>query len=147
MIYRKNKINYKMGLVGIRKNILYLFLLIIIIVVSLFYGTAVRGHLGTDGFIEVEDMKEALTTADSSNIIEKILYDAESDSIKKINTLRSVISMMNIQDTYTYNSIIFDTTISDDAKIKRAKQLVDNKLSSSNKTNIRGNVVVSGTTQ
>ena len=95
--------------------ILYLVLLFII-AISLFYIMK----------ISYQYEKEALTLSDSSEIINKIAYDDNSDSIKKLNTLRSVISMMNIQDTYTYNSIIFDTTLSDDAKIIRVKQLVDN---------------------
>jgi hypothetical protein len=120
-----------MGLVWLSNkkiNIYFLVLLlalILIIVISLLYITQFYFEYG----------KEALTSEDSSKIINKIVYDRESDSIKKINTLRSVISMMNVEDTYTYNSIIFDTTLSDDAKIKRAKQLVDNIIATNTKNN------------
>ena len=108
-------------------------------VISLLYRTRFSFEYG----------KEALTSADSSEIINKIVYDDSSDSIKKLNTLRSVISMMNVQDTYTYNSIIFDTTLSDDAKIKRAKQLVDNIIASNTKrnTDVSGNTITSSTTK
>jgi hypothetical protein len=58
--------------------------------------------------------------------------------------------MMNVQDTYTMNSILFDTTISDDAKIKRVKQMVDNIIATSSKSSgnevVSGNAVVSGNT-
>jgi hypothetical protein len=63
---------------------------------------------------------------------------------------------MNIQDTYSYNSIFFDTTLSDDAKVKRAKQLVDNIIANNVKTSTTtespselptvGNTTVSGNT-
>jgi hypothetical protein len=126
-----------MGLLGNTNKktyILILFMFLILLLVgSLFYS-----------------VREGLTTGDSFDVINKIIYDTESDSIKKLNTLRTVISMMNVQDTYTMNSILFDTTISDDAKIKRVKQMVDNIIATSSKSSgnevVSGNAVVSGNT-
>jgi hypothetical protein len=76
-------------------------------------------------------MQEGLTGKQTSDIMNKIVFDSSSSSIQKLNAIRSVVSMTDTADASSYNAILFDTTLSDDSKITKVQQLVDSDATSS----------------
>ena len=105
------------------KKILSILLLLFIILFSLVFSQVFSTNMG--------NMQEGLTGKQTSDIMNKIVFDSNSSSIQKLNAIRSIVSMTDTADASSYNAILFDTTLSDDSKIKKIQQLVDSTTTSS----------------
>ena len=99
------------------KKILSALLLLFIIVFSLVFSQLFPINTG--------NMQEGLTGKQTSDIMNKVVYDSNSSSIQKLNAIRSIVSMTDSSDASSYNAILFDTTLSDDSKISKVQKLVD----------------------
>lgn len=99
-----------------KKNLLIMVLLSIF-VFSLIFSQLYKMNTGNN--------KEGLTGKQTSVIIDQISNDTSASSIQKLNSIRSVVSMTETQSASGYNAILFDTSISDDSKVKKMQQLVD----------------------
>lgn len=114
-----------MGLVLFsNKKLLSILLLLLVIVFSLVFSQVFSRT-------SIDNMQEGLTGKQTNDIMNKIVFDSNSSSIQKLNSIRSIVSMTDTADASNYNAILFDTTLSDDLKITKIQKLVDSTTTSS----------------